>query len=342
MHTWRMYTYMQCECELRGFRAHEGSSNEKPHYFLMHLLIDQSRKGSAPPTLRPPLPSVNHSRNNLMIGALVLLSRLPRRSLPTVRVGDYYDAARFGKSFPSSHAPFLRFCSLQYARTTKKAMGTCARYARKPEKDSTFMHSRENTCLSRDRATLLLDTKTTRAHESREKWSFTITRSSEKRIALLTRASFHSNAELPRRALRRVNTRPANIFAGIHEINREHSRGSSRFPLTRNVRLVSKIGEEGRGGNRLRRLLQMNVKLLAIEFFDCISRLWIKIVMCEPTRITLRNDINIYNLKKFHIYIKGFLIEEFPVKFPVEFQAERLIWIILLNVLHFITFIFIT
>lgn len=76
---------------LGGFRAYEGSSNEKPHYFLMHLLIDQSRKGSAPPTLRPPLPSVNHSRNNLMIGALVLLSRLPRRS--TVRVGDYYDAA---------------------------------------------------------------------------------------------------------------------------------------------------------------------------------------------------------------------------------------------------------
>lgn len=35
----------------------------------MHLLIDQSRKGSAPPTPRPPLPSVNQSRNNLMIGA---------------------------------------------------------------------------------------------------------------------------------------------------------------------------------------------------------------------------------------------------------------------------------
>lgn len=35
----------------------------------MYLLIDQSRKGSVPPTPRPPLPSVNQSRNNLMIGA---------------------------------------------------------------------------------------------------------------------------------------------------------------------------------------------------------------------------------------------------------------------------------
>jgi len=36
-----------------------GRGNEKPHYFLMHLLIDQSRKGSTPTTPRgEPLPSV--------------------------------------------------------------------------------------------------------------------------------------------------------------------------------------------------------------------------------------------------------------------------------------------
>lgn len=59
--------HISTHSELGGARAHE--SNEKLHYFLMHLLIDQSRKGSAPPTPRPPLPSVNQSRNNLMIGA---------------------------------------------------------------------------------------------------------------------------------------------------------------------------------------------------------------------------------------------------------------------------------
>lgn len=161
MHTWRVRTHVHVrDCELRGVRAHEGSSNEKPHYFLMHLLIDQSRKGSAPPTLRPPLPSVNHSRNNLMIGALVLLSRLPRRSPSTVRrVGDCYDAARFGKSFSSSHAPLLRFCSLRYAWTTKKAMGTCARYTQKREKGSTFTYSRVLAYLAIERVRLFLDTK---------------------------------------------------------------------------------------------------------------------------------------------------------------------------------------
>jgi len=51
----------------------------------MHLLIDQSRKGSAPPTSQPSLPSVNQTRNNLMIGT--------RAFLVPVSADDYYDAA---------------------------------------------------------------------------------------------------------------------------------------------------------------------------------------------------------------------------------------------------------
>lgn len=71
----------------------------------MHLLIDQLRKGSAPPTPRPPLPNVNQSRNNLMIIAPgVPLSRAPL-------VPGIITTARFGKFFsllssPTSSRPF--------------------------------------------------------------------------------------------------------------------------------------------------------------------------------------------------------------------------------------------
>lgn len=229
VHIWRMCTRTCMRGELRGFRAHEGSSNEKPHYFLMHLLIDQSRKGSAPPTLRPPLPSVNHSRNNLMIGALVLLSRLPRRSLSSLFVSGTIMTPRFGKSFSSSHVPLLRFCSLRYAWTTKKAMmGTCARYARKREKGS---HSRAYSLVSRSSGMYSTSTSgwtscATSTNPVREKIVYDHTAEREKNWRFL-RASFHSNTELSRR----VNARPTKIF-GIHEIKIANSQGSSRFPLT--------------------------------------------------------------------------------------------------------------
>lgn len=92
--------HISTHSKLSGARAREGSGNEKLHYFLMYLLIDQSRKGSAPPTPRPPLPSVNQSRNNLMIGAPVPLSRPIRRSFAS----GIIMTPRFGKSFSSSHA----------------------------------------------------------------------------------------------------------------------------------------------------------------------------------------------------------------------------------------------
>lgn len=154
MHTWRAHTHTHVhlglrDCELRGVRAYEGSSNEKPHYFLMHLLIDQSRKGSAPPTLWPPLPSVNHSRNNLMIGAPVLLSRLPRRFPSTIRVGDYYDVA-LGKSFSSSHAPLPPFILSEYDYVwTMKKTGTCVRYTeQRRERRARLLRTQEYSLIS--------------------------------------------------------------------------------------------------------------------------------------------------------------------------------------------------
>lgn len=116
-----------------------------------------------------------------------------------------------------------------YAWTTKKATGTCARYTQRREKGSTFADSRVLAYLAIERIHLLLaDTKSdlrvyprTFVKEARLR---SHGRTNEKRIALLTRASFHSNARTPRRAPRRVNAQPANIFAGIHKINCEQPR----------------------------------------------------------------------------------------------------------------------
>jgi len=207
----RTYTYMRNgDYELRDVRAYEGSSNEKPHYFLMHLLIDQSRKGNTPPTLRPPLPSVNHSRNNLMIGAPVLLSRLPRYSLSTVRVGDYYDAALREIFFLFSR-PASPFMLPRYAWTTKKETDTYVRYAHTRE-GSIFASTQEYSLISRSseyvyswiRGTICAHTI---AREARLR---SHGRTNEKRIVLLTRASFHSNAGSPRRVPRRVSAGPTN------------------------------------------------------------------------------------------------------------------------------------
>ena len=201
MHTWRTrartHTRTQNtrtlrslrDYELRGVRAYEGSSNEKPHYFLMHLLIDQSRKGSAPPTLRPPLPSVNHSRNNLMIGALVLLSRLPRRFPSTIRVGGLlWRRTReifFHFSRPASprfplYIPRVRLClddekddgHLRPIYTEQK----WERRARLSRRE----YSRVLAYLAIERVRLLLDTRNDlRAHD-RKRSSFMIARPDER------------------------------------------------------------------------------------------------------------------------------------------------------------------
>lgn len=118
----------------------------------MHLLIDQSRKGSAPPTLRPPLPSVNHSRNNLMIGAPVRLSRLPRRAVshPPFVSGTIM-TPRFGKSFSSSHAPLLRLCSQDtiYMPGRRKRRPAPAPDIRRDERRDRLLRTREYSLISR-------------------------------------------------------------------------------------------------------------------------------------------------------------------------------------------------
>jgi len=217
----RTYTYMRNgDYELRDVRAYEGSSNEKPHYFLMHLLIDQSRKGNTPPTLRPPLPSVNHSRNNLMIGAPVLLSRLPRYSLSTVRVGDYYDAALREIFFLFSR-PASPFMLPRYAWTTKKETDTYVRYAHTRE-GSIFASTQEYTRLSRDRANT-----STPGYEER----FARTRSREKlvydRTAERTRkeSCFLPVHHFIRMPGRRDEYRAESVQdRRIHEVNRKQPR----------------------------------------------------------------------------------------------------------------------
>jgi len=211
--------------ELRGVRAYGGSSNEKPHYFLMHLLIDQSRKGNMPPTLRPPLPSVNHSRNNLMIGAPVLLSRLPRYSLSTVRVGDYYDAAlrEIFFLFSRSASPFMLPRYDTPGRRKRRRVSASDTHRRR--ESSIFASTREYSLISRSSEYVYSWIRETIcAHTiAREARLRSHGRTNEKRIVLLTRASFHSNAGSPR-APRRVGTGPANIFAGIHEVNPKQPR----------------------------------------------------------------------------------------------------------------------
>lgn len=149
---------------------------------------------------------------------------------------------RFGKSFSSSHAPLLRFCSLRYAWTTKKTMGICARYfPRKREKGSTLTHPRENT---RDRASTSTSGYDSRARIPREVIVYDHTVEREKNRASYSRIiSFECRVAAT--SVAPSQCRPANIFAGIHEINREHSRGSSRFPLTRNIRLENRGGRYG-------------------------------------------------------------------------------------------------
>lgn len=100
----RIYAHISIRGKLSGARAREGSGNEKLHYFLMYLLIDQSRKGSAPPTPRPPLPSVNQSRNNLMIGAPCPFFVPSASFAPGIIM-----TPRFGKFFSFSHARFFSF-----------------------------------------------------------------------------------------------------------------------------------------------------------------------------------------------------------------------------------------
>lgn len=147
------YTYVYAATSSRGVRAHEGSSNEKPHYFLMHLLIDQSRKGSALPTLQSPLPSVNHSRNNLMIGAPVCLFRLPRCSCR----GLLWRRA-LGNLFPLLMPHFSVYTPRVWYMPGRKRWPALAPdiYA---EKRSIFADSRVLAYLAIERIRLLLDTK---------------------------------------------------------------------------------------------------------------------------------------------------------------------------------------
>lgn len=145
----------------------------------MHLLIDQSRKGSAPPTLRLPLPSVNHSRNNLMIGALVLLSRLPRRSPSTVHVGDYYDAALWEIFFLFSR-PASPFLLPTICLNDEEDDGhLCPIYTEEGFDFYVF----ENTRLSHNWASTSIPYEEWLVRMNRERSSFTITRPNEKRIA---------------------------------------------------------------------------------------------------------------------------------------------------------------